>query len=118
MTIKKVIILLLVLLASTATAWGKTASKDVNPALNPKNMVIDVRTPSEFLYGHLKNAVNIPYNKIEENIKYFAPDKEQTVVVYCATGKRAGIAAKRLRSMGYTHVINAGKYKDLKALEK
>ena len=117
MTIKKVIILLLlVLLASTA--WGKTASKSVNPALNPKNKVIDVRTPSEFMYGHLKNAVNIPYNKIEEDIKYFAPDKEQTVVVYCASGKRAEIAAKRLRSMGYTHVINAGKYKDLKALEK
>lgn len=113
---KKFITLILIFLASIA--WGQSDSRDINPAFNPKNFLIDVRTPSEFQYDHLKGAVNIPYNKIAEDIKYFVPDKEKTIVVYCQSGKRSDIALKRLKEMGYKNVINAGKFKDLKKLEE
>lgn len=83
-----------------------------------KNILIDVRTPMEFHQGHLKKAVNIPLNKIKEEIKYFAPDKEQPIVVYCLSGGRAGFALKELEKLGYKNVVNAGKYSELKEIEK
>ncbi|MFC1494836.1 rhodanese-like domain-containing protein, partial [Thermodesulfobacteriota bacterium] len=104
-----------ILLATTA--WGQNNSMDKNRALDPENLLVDVRTPSEYASGHIKNAVNIPFNKIAEDIKYFAPDKEKTIVVYCQSGGRANFAAKKLKDLGYRNIINAGKYKDLKALE-
>ena len=119
MNMKKIVILVLVILGAVATATcGQNNSINKDQIFNSKTILIDVRTPSEYAYDHLKKAVNIPLNKIEEDIKYFAPDKEQTIVVYCSSGKRAAVAAKELKNMGYKNVINAGRLKDLKPLEE
>jgi phage shock protein E len=103
----------ILILMLCATAW----SEDNNAAFNPDNVLIDVRSPQEYEAGHIKNAKNLPVDKIAEDIKYFVPDKEKTIVLYCRSGKRAGIAESRLKDLGYKNVINAGKYDDLKALE-
>lgn len=113
---KKIIILLFLLLS--ITVCGQAISDENKQILSSENILIDVRTPSEYVYDHLKNAVNIPYNKIKEEIKYIVPNKEKTIVLYCRSGRRADIAAKKLKELGYLNVINAGKYKDLKALEE
>lgn len=113
---KKLITLLL--LSFFVTVCGQVNANDYEKIFSKKNVLIDVRTPSEYLYGHLDKAINIPFNKIESEIKYYAPDKEQTVVVYCKSGSRARIAEKKLKEMGYTNVINAGKYDELKKLEE
>jgi len=113
---KKIIILILISLFSTV--YGQDNSPDYSVVFSTENLLIDVRTPQEFHSGHLKKAVSIQYNKIDAEIKYFAPDKEQTIVVYCQSGRRSDIAAKKLKNLGYRNVINAGKYKDLKALEE
>lgn len=113
---KKLITLLLLLLATTV--WGQNNALDYNVVFDSKNLLVDVRTPSEYASGHIKNAVNIPYNEIAEDIKYFAPDKERTIVVYCYSGGRANAAARTLKDLGYKNIINAGTYADLKLLEK
>ena len=113
---KKIIILLL--LSLFATVCGQVDANEYEKIFSSKNVIVDVRTPSEYLYGHIEKAVNIPLDKIEADIKYFAPDKNQTVVVYCASGHRASMAEKKLIEMGYKNVINAGKYKELKKLEE
>ena len=113
---KKLITLLL--LSFFVVVCGQVNANDYEMIFSSENVLIDVRTPTEYNKGHLKNAVNIPYNKIRTEIKSFAPDKEQSIVVYCLSGKRAEFTARKLEEMGYKNVINAGKYKDLKELEE
>ena len=113
---KKLVTLLLLFLY--ATVCSQVDASEYEKIFSPDNVLIDVRTPSEYQRGHLKNARNIPYNNIDQDIKNLVPDKEQTVVVYCLSGKRADIAEKRLKSLGYKNVINGGKLRDLEALEK
>lgn len=113
---KKLITLILVLLATFA--WGQNNPLDYNIVIDSKTLLVDVRTPSEFANGHIENAVNIPFNKIAGEIKYFAPDKDRTIVVYCHSGGRANAAARTLKDLGYKNIINAGTYNDLKKLEK
>jgi phage shock protein E len=112
---KKFIILILMFIS--AVACGQNAPADQNAAFNPANVLIDVRSPQEYEAGHIKNAKNLPVDKITEDIKYFVPDKEKTIVVYCRSGRRSTIAEKTLKDLGYKNVINAGKYEDLKELE-
>lgn len=113
---RKIIALILILLATTV--WGQSNSLDKNRVFDPENLMVDVRTPSEYEHGHIKNAVNIPLHKITKDIKNFAPDKGKTIVVYCLSGSRADIAERKLKQLGYKNIINAGKYRDLKKLEK
>jgi phage shock protein E len=114
--LKKLIALLL--LSFYVIGCGHVASDRSEKIFSSGNILIDVRTPLEFHQGHLEKAVNIPFNKIKEDIKYFAPDKTQPVVLYCLSGGRADFALKTLKSLGYTNVINAGKYKELKEMEE
>jgi phage shock protein E len=108
----------LILLSFFTTVCGQVDANEYERIFSSENVLVDVRTPSEYLYDHLDKAVNIPFDKIESEIKYYAPNKEQTIVVYCESGSRARMAQKKLEEMGYTNVINAGKFRELKAAEE
>ena len=71
-------------------------------------LIIDARTPQEYSVGHVKGAVNIPYDHVTELIGGHAAEKSQPIVVYCRSGRRSGIAKDSLEKAGYTQVINAG----------
>ena len=73
-------------------------------------LIIDVRTPQEYESGHIKQAINIPYDEIGQRIAEVTADKDRRIVVYCHSGRRAGIALTTLQGMGFTHVENAGGY--------
>ncbi|MDA0747065.1 MAG: rhodanese-like domain-containing protein [bacterium] len=77
-------------------------------------VVIDVRTVQEFNSGHIKGAVNIPYDEIGSRITEAVKEKDEKIVLYCQSGRRSGIALSTLREMGYTQVENAGGYESLK----
>ena len=74
---------------------------------------IDVRTPGEYARGHVDKAVNIPYQDIGKRITEITNNKDQKIIVYCASGHRAGIARETLLKQGYTDVTNAGGYRDI-----
>jgi rhodanese-related sulfurtransferase len=58
---------------------------------NPKSIyLVDVRDLDEFAAGAFKTAVNIPSDKLEDEIKTFSSDK--AIVFVCATGARSGEA--------------------------
>ena len=82
-------------------------------------VLIDVRTPDEIAEGAISGAKFIEYDKIDAHITEVAPNKDTPIVLYCKSGRRAGIAQDTLQSLGYRQVINGGGYDDLKtALEK
>ncbi len=70
----------------------------------PKNTVVllDVRTPEEYAEGHVPGAINIDYRQIKNNLAKLLPYKDDTVIVYCRSGYRAGIAKKILAKNGFT----------------
>lgn len=73
-------------------------------AENPNAIVLDVRTPKEFLEGHLQEARNadLNMNDFEQQIK--ALDKSQPIFVYCLSGGRSSAAADKMRSDGFEQV--------------
>ncbi len=64
--------------------------------------VLDVRSPEEFREGHVPGAVNVPYDQIAARIAEVPKNKD--VVLYCRSGRRAGIAADVLAANGYTRL--------------
>ena len=89
------------------------------PLMADKNghhtIIIDVRTTAEFDSGHLNNALNIPYDIIEQQITDVTCCKSQEIIVYCRRGGRAETAKATLRNLGYSHVVNAGGYEKIRA---
>jgi len=68
--------------------------------------VIDVRDPDEFRDGYIEGASNISRGFLEVRIGAAVSDPTTPVVLYCQTGLRSMLAAKALRDLGYTNVIN------------
>ena len=68
-------------------------------------IIIDVRTAGEFNSGHLENAINIPYDIIDQEIGKHVKDKNSDIMVYCRSGNRSGIAKKTLNKIGYKTFI-------------
>ena len=69
-------------------------------------LLLDVRTPGEFAGGHIPTAVNIPYDRVADRMGSVA--KGSLVIVYCASGHRASIAAETLAGLGFTNVTDFG----------
>ncbi|MBK5204074.1 MAG: rhodanese-like domain-containing protein [Polaromonas sp.] len=73
-----------------------------------KNVVIDVRTPQEYAGGHIAGALNIDHAVIAQEISKANVAKDDTVILYCRSGNRSGIAQETLKKMGYLKVQNYG----------
>jgi rhodanese-related sulfurtransferase len=66
-------------------------------------LVLDVRTMGEFLSptGHLRGAIHIPVEEIEDRVGELAPFAGRTLVVYCRSGRRSRNAASFLEGRGF-----------------
>jgi rhodanese-related sulfurtransferase len=69
--------------------------------------VIDVRANGEYITGHIPNSLNLPLDQLKQAAATW--DKNQPIVVYCATGARSAEAAFYLASQGFTKVYNLDK---------
>ncbi len=69
--------------------------------------LLDVRSPEEFVRGHLPGALNIPVLEIDRRWSEVGPPGAD-VVVYCRSGHRSSRAAQVLREHGFTKVHNLG----------
>ena len=77
--------------------------------------VVDVREQSEWDEGHLPGAVHVPRGHLESRIEAAAPDRDRTVLLYCASGSRSAFAAKTLEELGYERAVSlAGGFTDWK----
>lgn len=69
-------------------------------------VVLDVRSEAEFNKGHIKGAINVSHDTVEKNLTKLAPYKDKKVVVYCRSGRRAGIAEHILAENGFTNLYH------------
>lgn len=85
---------------------------------SPDTLLLDVRSAEEFAAGALPGAQRIGHEEIAAQIGTLAPDKDTPIVLYCRSGQRSALAEASLRALGYSNLINAGGYDELKrALE-
>ena len=108
---------LLVLLISAiliVTGCEKQQS-ELDKIVNENNYVIvDVRTKEEYDTGHVKDAINIPVDTINDKVEL---DKNKTIIVYCRSGKRSSTAKQKLIDLGYK-VYDLGAYESITKFEK
>jgi rhodanese-related sulfurtransferase len=81
------------------TEFAKTVS-------DPSVVVLDVRTPAEFMSGHLANAINIDVEGMQFNSDVSKLDKSKTYAVYCRSGRRSAIATDEMSKLGFKTLFN------------
>jgi len=72
-------------------------------------IIVDVRTKEEYSSGHIKDAINIPYDEINEETEL---DKTKLIFVYCKSGNRSKYAYEILKNLGY-ETYDLGAYEDI-----
>lgn len=79
--------------------WFREISvKDAN-RMKQRFLFVDIRKKQDYEKGHIKGAINIPYENLE--IKKELPLREQEIVVYCQLGTLGIKAVRMLESIGY-----------------
>ncbi len=73
-------------------------------------VVLDVRESSETVGGKIARAIQIPVGAVAKRIGELEKFKDKTLLVYCKSGARAGIACKELSKNGFDKVysLNGG----------
>jgi phage shock protein E len=75
-------------------------------------IILDVRSKAEFSGGHIKGAINIPVNVLNNHLGQLK-DKNKTIITCCASGMRSASAKSILQSHGYQNVYNGGGWSSL-----
>lgn len=75
-------------------------------ALEGKVQLVDVRTPAEFHQGHIKSATNIDVSSGDFEAKIGSLDKSKPVYVYCRSGHRSRMAARKMEQAGFTLIYD------------
>ncbi|MFA5631392.1 MAG: rhodanese-like domain-containing protein [Porticoccaceae bacterium] len=81
---------------------AQTASQRLTDA--PETRIVDVREPDEIAASAVPGAINIPKGLLDREIAEALPDRDTPVLLCCAAGGRAAMAAETLCAMGYRRV--------------
>jgi rhodanese-related sulfurtransferase len=68
--------------------------------------IIDVRTPSEYDEGHIKNAININYYADDFRTQIDEFDTSKIYLIYCKMGGRSASALEIMAELGFQEVYN------------
>ncbi|WP_028059274.1 molybdopterin-synthase adenylyltransferase MoeB [Candidatus Solirubrobacter pratensis] len=77
-------------------------------ALNGEAVLLDVRESEEWDAGHIPGAKHVPRGYLESRVEgVIGSDRDQRVVIYCASGQRSALAANTLKELlGYENVAS------------
>ena len=73
---------------------------------NQEIVLVDVREKHEWNEGHIPGAIHVPRGYLELQVEEAVPEKDKTVVFYCAGGVRSLMAGATLQQMGYKNVVS------------
>jgi len=68
-------------------------------------LLLDVRSKQEYQQGHINGAINISYDLLAEKSGLIDADKDQEIIIYCRSGRRAQVAYQTLQQKGFTQLI-------------
>lgn len=66
-----------------------------------KAVVLDIRPSAEFKAGHLVDAINIPYERINSDLATLEKYKSKTIIIVDKMGQYAGTAGRQLAKEGF-----------------
>jgi len=69
-------------------------------------ILVDVRNANEFTLGRIDNSLNIPLDRLAENIDKLKKNPNKTLVVYCQKGFRSSQAVKILNKLGIESAVS------------
>lgn len=73
---------------------------------NPNFVILDVRTPEEFLGEYIENAVNLDYYSDTFRNDLDKLDKNRTYLIYCKSGRRSENALNIMKEQDFREVYN------------
>ena len=109
---KKVIAMLASVLLLAGCASGATGVTNMNVEDFSKKtaesgvVILDVRTPGEFMTGHIQDAQNIDFESGSFESQIESLDKNGTYAVYYRSGNRSGQAVKVMQDAGFKNIYN------------
>lgn len=98
--------LLLAGCSSSASATNLDATSFSQKTSEPGVVILDVRTPFEFMVGHIQGAINIDVESPTFESEIAKLDKSATYTVYCQSGRRSGIAVETMTKDGFKNLFN------------
>lgn len=101
-------LLILLLTGCGNKSYQTISATEAKNMMRENTIILDVRTKEEYEISHIKNAINIPLDKIDDTVIEQLKDKKQTILVYCQSGNRSKQASQKLVDLGYTKVYNFG----------
>ena len=74
--------------------------------------LVDLRSAAEFEAVNYEGSLNVPFDEFEGWLS--EQSKDDTIIVYCASGLRSAKAMKVAERLGYTKVYNLGSINKIK----
>lgn len=104
-------VIALVLISGVVMSLGN--AKDISQEALQERMkspydtlILDVRTEREYNNGHVPGAINIPHKELHDRLDELKPHKGKSIVLYCESGRRAGIATELLEQAGFSKLLH------------
>ncbi|MDQ6964847.1 MAG: rhodanese-like domain-containing protein [Mariprofundales bacterium] len=98
-------------IAEAKAVVKEISAEDVEAKLASNPLLLDVREAGELVDGTLPTALHIPRGVLELKADLDFPmretrltDRDQEVILYCASGGRSLLAAATLQEMGFSNV--------------
>lgn len=98
--------IMLALGATTALAAGTVDVRQGAALQSQGALLIDVRTPGEFVQGHAPGATLIPLDQLQQRLGELRAAQDQTIALICRSGNRSGQAQVILEKAGFTKAVN------------
>ena len=94
------------------TSYTKLKPKNALSIMSEKCLIIETSIADYYQEMHIKNAISIPLEELEEKITEMNIDKDLTILVYSRGNERCDQGAQKLVELGYTDVYSFGSIMD------
>jgi rhodanese-related sulfurtransferase len=92
--------------SSTPSATNLDAAGFAEQVTKADVITLDVRTPGEFMEGHIAGAINIDVEGSSFDSEITNLDKSKSYAVYCRSGRRSLVAVDKLSAAGFEKLSN------------
>ncbi|MFT5210751.1 MAG: rhodanese-related sulfurtransferase [Flavobacterium sp.] len=100
------VILAVSFLINEGKRGGKTVSTTelVNLVNKESAIILDIRDKKDFGFGHIVEAINIPYASVDQRSSELNAYKQKPVIIVCKMGQTSSGIGKKLKEQGFEDV--------------